>query len=258
MTLRSQHKLSVSCLRVTIVPNVFSYWSRLAQRELVGEVMDDPSLPEREHQLAMQGLRRINAISRTVPTLCRYLFEVLDNESGRPSRILDLACGDGENALAIARLAARRGLNWRVDGCDISRRAVDMATSLAQRHRIAASFFQADALKDPLAEGYDAVVSSLFLHHLEDDQIVALLQQLRNAKHLVISDLVRSRRAYLTTLIGVRCLSRSRVVHVDGPFSVRAALTPMELQGLAEQAGLTNARVRRCWPMRQVLTWSRP
>jgi len=229
----------------------------LARRELVGEVMDDPSLPESEHQLALRGLRRINALSRTAQTLCHCLSEVLGEASGRPCRILDLACGDGENAIALSRLAARRGLPWRVDGCDISPRAVAMATGNAQRAGVDASFFVADALRDRPAQAYDAVVSSLFLHHLEDEQIAGLLQQLGSAKHVVISDLVRSRRAYLATVVGVRFLSRSSVVHVDGPLSVRAALTPNELRELAEQAGLSGARVVRCWPMRQVLTWSR-
>lgn len=39
-------------------------WPMLDRRELVGELMDDPSLPEQEHMQALHGLRKINAISR--------------------------------------------------------------------------------------------------------------------------------------------------------------------------------------------------
>ena len=76
--------------------------------------------------------------------------------------------------------------------------------------------------------------------------------------HVVISDLIRSKRAYFGTVLGTRLLSRSGVVHVDGPLSVRAALTEAEMSELVEQAGLSGAAVRSCWPMRQLVLWSRP
>lgn len=53
-------------------------------------------------------------------------------------------------------------------------------------------------------------------------------------------------------------LSRSPVVHFDGPASVRAAYTPAELRALADQAGLAGATVRPVFPCRMLLTWSRP
>lgn len=233
-------------------------WPDLTQREIIGEMMDDPGLAEGEHVKALAGLRRINALSRTAPTLFRALLRLLGSGSARPCRVLDVACGDGENTLRLAELARRRGLSWRLEGCDLSDRAVDRARSLAASRGINARFFQADALSDLPASGYDAVVNSLFLHHLQGDQIVRLLSALRGARHVVISDLVRSRRAYLTTCVGVRLLSRSQVVHVDGPLSVRAALTVDELRALAACSALAGACVTRCWPMRQLLTWSSP
>ena len=233
-----------------------TYWPDLRHRELVGEVMDDPTLPEREHLRALKGLQRINAISRTAEAFFRQLLLMLGSESDCPTRILDVACGDGDNAVRLARLARRHGLDWRVDGCDVSERAVAFAQNHAAQYDVNAGFFVADALGGLPTDGYDAVINALFLHHLEDDQIVLFLQQLHRFKHVVISDLVRSRRAYLATVVGVRLLSRSRVVHLDGPLSVRAAMTVDELSGLAQASGLRGAQVQRCWPMRQRLTWS--
>ncbi|MFN3168785.1 MAG: methyltransferase domain-containing protein [Phycisphaeraceae bacterium] len=219
--------------------------------------MDDPALSEREHRLALLGLRRINALSLTSYTLARYLALLMGRDSGRPRRVLDVACGDGDNTTRLSLLARRRGLPWRIDGCDVSERSVGMARSLAARRGVEATFFQADALGRLRLEGYDAVVSSLFLHHLEDRQIVRFLRRLAGVDHVVIADLVRSRFAYVSTIVGVRCLSRSGVVHTDGPLSVRSALTVSEMRLLVEEAGLSSARVVRCWPMRQLVTWSR-
>lgn len=232
-------------------------WPDLSKRELVGELMDDPGLAEREHLKALAGLRRINAVSRTSAVLFRRLASLLGGGPGRRYRVLDIACGDGDNTMRLSVLARRRGLAWRFEGCDISPRSVEQARASAAERGLDTRFFQVDALGDLEVEGYDAVINSLFLHHLRDEDVAVLLERLSGARHVVISDLVRSGRAYLTTCIGVRLLSRSRVVHVDGPLSVRAAFSPEELRALADRAGLTGARVIRCWPMRQLLTWSR-
>jgi 2-polyprenyl-3-methyl-5-hydroxy-6-metoxy-1,4-benzoquinol methylase len=228
----------------------------LSRREIVGEVMDDPALPEEEHALALAGLRRINRLSRTAAHLAMHLRKLLVEDRDRPRRILDVACGDGDNTLALAERLNGSGLPWQVEGCDISSRAVAFAQANASARGLDTTFFQADALKDLDVQGYDAVVNSLFLHHLEDDQIVSLLHQLKRARHLIVSDLVRGRFAYEATRLGVHLLSRSRVVHIDGPLSVRAALTQPELLRLATRAGLSGAQLRSCWPMRQLLTWS--
>ncbi|MGB0766624.1 MAG: methyltransferase domain-containing protein [Phycisphaeraceae bacterium] len=232
-------------------------WPNLKRRDRVGELMDDPSLPKAEHARALRGLRRINAVSRTPQTLFKRLRELMGDDRDQPRRILDVACGDGDNTIRLARLAQRDGLPWRVLGCDISERSVVFARRLAERRGVEAHFFRADALGDLEPQGYDAVVNALFLHHLDDAQIVELLGRLRQAKCVVISDLVRSGFAYGVTLAGVRLLSRSGVVHVDGPRSVRAALTRSELSRLASEAGMNDAAIESSWPMRQLLVWSR-
>lgn len=231
---------------------------KLTQRELVGELMDDPTLPESQHLHALRGLQRINTLSRTPQTLFKHLCLCLGMDQQKPKRILDVACGDGDNAIQLAQLAQRQGLPWQVSGCDISDRSIAFAQERSGRRGFKLKFFTADALSNLDTQGYDAVVNTLFLHHLEDTQIIALLRQLKDAQHVVISDLVRSKLAYCVTRAGVHLLSRSHVVHVDGPLSVRAALTPMELSNLSVEAGMDGAVIKPSWPLRQLLVWSRP
>jgi SAM-dependent methyltransferase len=64
---------------------------------------------------------------------------VRDLVSGmRPGRALDLACGEGRNALWLAE----RG--WEVTGVDFSQVAVDRAARLAAERGLAARFVRAD------------------------------------------------------------------------------------------------------------------
>jgi len=104
------------------------------------------------------------------------------------------------------------------------------------------------------------VTCSLFLHHLSEDDAVALLRRMADAAGalVLVNDLARSRFNYLAVWATCHALSRSRVVRYDGPASVRSAFTPREALGLAEKAGLAGATVRRRFPCRFLLTWRKP
>jgi hypothetical protein len=52
-------------------------------------------------------------------------------------------------------------------------------------------------------------------------------------------------------------LSRSPIVHFDGPVSVQGAFGLQEVQTLAARAGLLGATLRRSWPERYLLSWRR-
>jgi hypothetical protein len=100
---------------------------------------------------------------------------------------------------------------------------------------------------------------SLFLHHLGEEQAVDLLRKMAGAARslVLVSDLRRSRLAYWMAWLGCRLLSRSHVVHVDGPLSVAAAFTTDEALGLAQMAGLKGAQISCSWPQRFLVFRSR-
>jgi hypothetical protein len=99
----------------------------------------------------------------------------------------------------------------------------------------------------------------LFLHHLSDSEAAKLMRQMAAAagRLVVVCDLARSKVAWWLTFAGTRLLTRSPVVHVDGPLSVQAAFTVDEIRSLARQAGLIDCRIQRRMPFRYVLSWWR-
>ena len=230
----------------------------LAHRQLEGELMDDPALAVPAHHAALHGLQRINRASRTAAALWPGVERILSARSGASASLLDVACGGGDVAIALARRARRRGLALTVQGCDISDTALQHAALDASHAGELVKFFHADVLSEALPQRYTIITSTLFLHHLHDAQIVALLRKLAaNADHLLISDLIRGPAGYTLAWVGTRLLSRSHIVHEDGLRSVRAALTPDEARALADEAGLRGARFERHWPRRFLMTWSR-
>jgi 2-polyprenyl-3-methyl-5-hydroxy-6-metoxy-1,4-benzoquinol methylase len=220
--------------------------------------MDQPGLDASEHRRALEALRRVNAFSlgsRTAWPYIRAFCRAREGEGpAQPVRLLDVARGGGEFANRIARRARREGLPLEVAGCDVSPFAVGHASEQARRAGISVSFFRHDALSGSLPTGFDIVTCSLFLHHLDPPEAVALLRAMREAGSLaLVDDLERGRFGWLLAYVGIRLLSRSSVAHVDGPLSVEGAFTRGEARRMALEAGWATVDVVPRWPCRFLL-----
>jgi SAM-dependent methyltransferase len=232
----------------------------LRQRRRLPEIMDQPGLHPARHALALRALARINFWSGSAGILWPPLADLARRSPGGPLRVLDLACGAGDVPIRLWHKARRAGLPLQIEGRDVSPVAVEHARQRAAKARADVYFAILDVLHEPLPTGYDAVTCSLFLHHLDEEQACVLLRKMASAagRLVLVNDLARSLTGLALAHVGGRLLTRSDVVHVDGPRSVAAAFTPAEARGLAEQAGLAGATVVRRWPCRWLLTWERP
>jgi SAM-dependent methyltransferase len=231
----------------------------LSDRDRQPEIMDRPDLDPGAHHHALHGLAKINRWSRSVAAIWPVVEDTARRVRGRGVRVFDLACGGGDVLVGLWQKAARAKIPVGLDGCDVSSLALEHAERRSAEAGARVRLFQADALRDILPDGYDVVCASLFLHHLADDEAVALLARMKRSTErvVVVDDLLRSQAGYALAWAGTRLLTRSRVVHADGPVSVRAAFTAPEVRRLADAAGLTGATVRTHWPYRFLLTWSR-
>lgn len=232
----------------------------LAKRQREPELMDDPRLESRQHQTALQGLARINWFSGSSRILWPSLRDLARQRAPQPVRVLDLATGAGDLPRRLWRKAQRAGLKLEIDGADVSQQAVEFATQCSRAEQVDVRFFRLDVLTAELPDHYDVVMSSLFLHHLEEEQAARLLQRMTTAARtmILINDLRRSQGHYLLALVATRLLSRSPVVHVDGPRSVAAAFTLAEVRRLTDRAGIGPVQLSRHWPYRFLLKWQRP
>lgn len=224
----------------------------LRERRLEPEIMDEPDMAGERHAQALRGLERINAWSGSARLLWLELAQLA--RSG-PIRVLDVATGAGDLPIRLWRRARRHGLSVEMHGMDRSASAIEYARRRARARQAEVHFFLGDALGESLPDGYDALMCSLFLHHLSAEEAIGLLKKMaRSARRLIlVNDLKRSLMGLTLAWLGTRVLSRSHVVHVDGPRSVRAAFTCEEVCQLANQAGLQDVRIARRWPCRFVL-----
>jgi ubiquinone/menaquinone biosynthesis C-methylase UbiE len=115
-----------------------------------------------------------------------------------------------------------------------------------------------DALALPFADrSVDVVGSSLFLHHLDPQELSAFIREaLRVARSAVIvNDLSRSRLHYAFAVAG-RPLYRSRLTRHDAPVSVQRAYTPAEMHVLLQQIPCARIEITRHYFFRLgVILW---
>jgi SAM-dependent methyltransferase len=81
----------------------------------------------------------------------KFLLDVLGLERGQ--RVLDVGCGPGRHAVALAEA----GLT--VTGVDVSRKFLDLAAERARGAGVSAGFFEVDARQMPFDNTYHGVIS---------------------------------------------------------------------------------------------------
>jgi SAM-dependent methyltransferase len=99
---------------------------------------------DRYLDLHRRGLRTVDVIgvAKQRPLIDRE-FEWFRREGlipGPGTDLIELGCGEGENAVHFAQLG------WRVIGVDVSPAAIEAASGLARQHRLAIDFRVEDAL----------------------------------------------------------------------------------------------------------------
>ena len=227
--------------------------------------MDDPAIDPVEHRRALNGLRRINQLCQTGKHLANEILAIAKKHQLNSISILDIGCGSGDVACDVGNRVASH-VDCKVTGWDISQTAVDCASKnwssvqsqlpASKKASLQVQFQQTDIFQ-PSDSKFDVVYCCLFLHHFTEQQAVIVMKQMKavSQRVVIVDDLVRSTWGLVMAKVGCHLLSRSPVVHFDGPQSVRAAFTESEATDLASQAALKPCTIRRHWPERYLLRW---
>ncbi|WP_432484539.1 class I SAM-dependent methyltransferase [Kineococcus esterisolvens] len=213
------------------------------------ELMDAPGCDPAALERTYARFRFVNAVvAGWQVTYRRHLRPVLPRD--RPATVLDVGCGGGDLARALARWARRDGYRLHVTGTDPDPRAHAWATG---RPPVPGVEFVRARSGDLLAQGrrFDVVVSNHLLHHLDDEGFAALLDDSRSLarRRALHSDIARSRWAYALFSAGALPLSPGSFTRRDGLTSIRRSWSRAELHAAAPPGW----RVERPWPGRNLL-----
>ncbi|TFD73358.1 methyltransferase domain-containing protein [Cryobacterium sp. Sr8] len=218
------------------------------------EIMDDPGCDPERLARTYADFRIVNAfVSGWRGMYRRDIRPALSRT--RPRTLLDIGSGGGDVARALARWAARDGLQLRVTAIDPDARAHAYATA---RPPLPGLSFRRALSSELVAEGarFDFVVSNHVLHHLGAAELGGLLVDSERlcAGRVLHSDIERSRSAYLGFGLATWPFFRGSFIRADGLTSIRRSFTAAELRSVLP-AGW---RVTRELPSRLVLRWEAP
>ena len=160
----------------------------MGRRTELREWMDDPGVDRRALASSLAFIRRVNRYLGGTRAVMGYLARWARADGwerqGEVIRILDVATGSADIPLAILEWARRRGIGMRVIGLDAHATTLELAREYvgrAWRHaeKPGLELIRGDALALPLADGsVDYAISSMFFHHLPDEQAVAALVEM--------------------------------------------------------------------------------
>jgi 2-polyprenyl-3-methyl-5-hydroxy-6-metoxy-1,4-benzoquinol methylase len=194
---------------------------RVSPRELP-ELMDGDCSYE-DFRGCLRSLEQINRwLLGYRPTLA--WLKRLPHGLRDPVHIVDVGSGGGDLLRQIAGWARRRGIDVHLTGIDLNPYAARAAAESTSKE-LGIEWVTGDALMYRPEKPVDIVVSSLMAHHLEDEEIITLLQWMEATAQVgwFINDLERSEwSCRMFGLMGVM-VGWHRFVRHDGPVSFRRA-----------------------------------
>jgi 2-polyprenyl-3-methyl-5-hydroxy-6-metoxy-1,4-benzoquinol methylase len=209
------------------------------------ELLDQPAIDISELRTSLRDIERLNSWFGGTAAIVNEVQRLV-HERGLTRRItvLDIGTGGADIPRALASWGRRSGLPVRIVACDLHPQVAAIAAHSSRDHG-AVALLRADALALPVLPGhFDFVTCSLMLHHLPEEDVVSLIEKLRDIpRHaLIVCDLERSRRALAGVWLATRAVCRSRLTRHDGPLSVLRAYMLAELRALSVRAGCSEMR----------------
>lgn len=159
---------------------------------------------------------------------------------GRTIRILDVGSGYGDGLRRIERWCESNGIEAELIGLDLNPDATAIATEASPPNSriqwVNADVFAFDAPQ------LDLIVSSLFTHHLADEQIVSFLEWMEARAKLgwFINDLSRAAIPYHFFRAFSRLMRLHPYVQNDGPISIARSFVENDWQRMCTAAGLSD------------------
>jgi 2-polyprenyl-3-methyl-5-hydroxy-6-metoxy-1,4-benzoquinol methylase len=223
----------------------------LAERAIADELMDDPALDAATYTRVLHDLAQVNTVTLARRPTLAFLQRAVGKR--RSFRLLDVGFGDGDMLRAIARWAAKRGIETELVGIDLNPRSVAAAREATPEDLQIA--YRGGDYAELAGEGWDCVVSSLVAHHMTRDQLVAFLRfmEAETRAGWFVNDLHRHGLAYSGWPVLAGVMRWHPIVRHDGHLSIARSYRPREWGALLAAAGVTQARVFRAFPFRLCL-----
>ena len=226
----------------------------LKYRSKEKELLDATDIPKKDLFLNLKELNVINTWLGGYRISSAGIQKIL--KSNTIVSLVDIGCGGGDTLKYIYTRLKKKNVNMALTGIDLNPVCIDYAKANAANYPIT---FICDDYKQLFhhVPSVDIIHACLFCHHLNEDQLVELVQFARAHKAiLLINDLERNRMAYHAILWLTKLFSKSYLVKNDAPLSVARGFKKKEWKTIMDKAGVVKYSVKNMWAFRhQVIVY---
>lgn len=227
------------------------------------EWMDLPATSTEEFTQALYDIQWVNRNLGGTDVLLNTLLSLIPADYQGILNILDLGTGSADIPRALVNWARQQGsehpIHFQIKACDLHPVAVSVSRQLCANYP-EITVIQADALNLSYENNhFDFVISSMFMHHLENQQAVHLLQEMARLGRIgfIVNDLERHPLAWL----GIKTLGhltrKGRIFKNDAPLSVLRGFTEPELHRLKADSQLSQLVIEHQAPYRWILHYTK-
>lgn len=221
---------------------------RSAQKEL----LDAENIPFADIK---QNMKELNTVNTLLGGHAITLAGIKEFErTASPLHVCEIGCGGGDNLRAIQKKYTRQNLKMQFTGIDIKDECIQYAA--AQYPGLKAKWLASDYRKvDFSVSKPDVIFSSLFCHHFTNDELVIMLQWMKNnsSRGFFINDLQRHPAAYYLIKWLTGAFSKSYLVKNDAAISVARSFTKKDWAELFTKAGITAYTIQWKWAFRYLI-----
>ena len=219
------------------------------------ERIDTGDYTPEEYKRFLKEIAFINRYLGDKRALRQTLLDEIERCDLRDFSVLDVGCGSGELLRMIAEFARDSKRTATLTGLDLNPISSETTQSESREFDEIVSV-QGDALRLPFSDdSFDFAISSLFFHHLTDEQIVVALSEMSRVarRGIVVIDLHRDPVAYVGYKLFCFAFRISELVRHDGSLSIKKGFKPEELRRLGVSSGLDSSVAGHVSPGRVIL-----
>jgi 2-polyprenyl-3-methyl-5-hydroxy-6-metoxy-1,4-benzoquinol methylase len=203
------------------------------------EKLDDLGLHGETLHQALQSLEWINRWFGNHRSVIKAIHRIYKKEA-KPLRIIDLGCGGGDLALAVAKSLRQYKIEYSITCIDGNANTLVYAQNKCEEFT-EINFLQADILSNQFRiQHCDILISSHFMYHFTADALVDFLKNNLSgiSTALIFSELKRNRFAMRLFKCSSFLLPISKLAKEDGLLAIKRSFSVKEWLAILQQAGI--------------------
>jgi 2-polyprenyl-3-methyl-5-hydroxy-6-metoxy-1,4-benzoquinol methylase len=164
--------------------------------------------------------------------------------------IVDIGCGHGDILRDVAKFGRKKGYKMKLLGVDANPTAMEYANELSEDFNELT--FQTEDIfsNDFKKREFDIVLSTLFLHHFKEEQLVSFLTSTlkQTKKAIIVNDLHRHKLAYYLFML-LSLFIKNKMIINDGLISVLRGFKRKDLVRISQKLN-TKPQIDWKWAFR--------